>query len=266
MLYCLNKEEDWKRFLKPVRPGKPDSSWTILKAANQTRGLVADPGYDGMDAATKALHLQNMLEYILQFVPNFLDHEITHDCTDVRTIWNCIRQYYNLQQSEATFLKLATIKWEGPDKECKERLYRRVLSHLTANLLKSSGTLQHNKAIPTCDEDLSPTVERLAELRWLELIDSLLPMLVARTQTRTLKDLQPHFANAMYSLLKQLRSEDAQVSRLSLEDTQVARMTPPRQYTRPAPQPRHVPTASRRLPDSRRNANSARLFCSYCQG
>ena len=159
MLYCLNKEDDWKRFLKPVTPGNPDSSWTILTADNQTRGLVADRGDNGMDAATKAFHLQNMLEYIAQFVPIFLNHEITHDCTDLRAVWNCIRQYYNLQQSEATFLKLATIKWEGPDKERPERLYRRVLSHLTDNLLKSSGTLQHNKAIPTRDEDISPTVE-----------------------------------------------------------------------------------------------------------
>ena len=43
----------------------------------------------------------------------------------------------------------------------------------------------------TYDEEISPTVEQLAVLRWLELIDSRLPMLVARTiatdlQTRTL--------------------------------------------------------------------------------
>ena len=189
-----------------------------------------------MDADTKVLHLNNMLEYIAQFVPVFLHHEITRECTDMGEIFNCIRQYYNLQQSEANFLKLATIRWEGPEKEHPERLYRRILSHLTDDFLKVGGSLKHNKSVPPRDEDLSPTVERLAVLRWLELINSRLPMLIARTfatdlQTRTLKDLQPQIVNAMDSLLEQLRSEDAQVARiqsLQLEDTIIARVFHPR--------------------------------------
>ena len=273
MQYCLNKEEDWKRFLKPLKPTNKDTSWAPLTANNPTRSLEADE--NGMDAETKALHLNNMLEYIAQFVPVFLHHEITHECTDMRSVWNCVRQYYNLQQSEANFLKLATIKWEGPDKERPERLYRRVLSHLTDNLLKASGSLQHNKSVPTRDEDISPTVERLAVLRWLELIDSRLPMLVARTfatdlQTRTLKDLQPQIANAMDSLLEQLRSEDTQICRLqslTLDEAQVARVTRPRQpHTRSTPKPRPAQGQSRFSPNTRHNSNPRRLFCNYCHG
>ena len=131
-----------------------------------------------MDAETKVMHLNNMLEYIS------LHHEITHECTDMRSVWNCVRQYYNLQQSEVNFLKLASIKWEGPENERPERLYRRILSHLTDNLLKASGTIQHKKSIATCDEDISSTVEWLAVLRCLELIDTRLPMLVALRSPR----------------------------------------------------------------------------------
>ena len=275
MTYCLNKEEEWKRFLKPLKPANKDTSWAQLTSDNPTRRLEADPGNNGMDAETKVMHLNNMLEYISQFVPVFLHHEITHECTDMRSVWNCIRQYYNLQQSEVNFLKLATIKWEGPEKERPERLYRRILSHLTDNLLKASGTIQHNKSIPTCDEDISPTVERLAVLRWLELIDSRLPMLVARTfatdlQTRTLKDLQPLIANAMDSLLEQLQSEDTQACRLqslTLEEPQVARVTrPQRPYIRSAPKPRTNPGSSRFGNNKGRHSNPRRLFCNYCQG
>ena len=152
-------------------------------------------------------------------------------------------------------------------------MYRRILSHLTDNLLSSTSSLHHNRVIPSADEDLSPTVERLAVLRWLELIDKRLPMLVARAfttdlQTRTLKDIQPQIANAMGSLLDQLQSEDAQVSRiqsLEIEDVQVDRVS----------RPFRAPTATRsfsRAPSQRSKFNSRqtssrpKLFCSFCQG
>ena len=146
---------------------------------------------------------------------------------------------------------------------------------ITDNLLKASGTIQHNKSIPACDEDISPTVERLAVLRWLELIDSHLPMLVARTfvtdlQTGTLKDLQPLIANAMDSLLEQLQSEDTQVCRLqslTLEEPQIARLTRlQRPYIRSAPKPRTNPGSSRFGNNKGRHSNPRRLFCNYCQG
>ena len=52
-------------------------------------------------------------------------------------------------QSEAQFLKLVNIKWEGPDQERPERLYRRILAHFHDNLLKEGSKLKHNEETPT---------------------------------------------------------------------------------------------------------------------
>ena len=195
MLYCLNKEDEWKRFLKPLKPANKDTSWDKLTSDNPTRGLSNDSGSTGLDAETKVLHLNNMLEYIAQFVPVFLHHELSHECTDMRSLRNCIRQYYNLQESEVNFLKLATIK-VGRSGEGAPRAF--VPAHpvqpCRQPVILHWQPLHHNRVIPSADEDLSPTVERLAVLLWLELIDKRLPMLVARAfttdlQTRTLKDL-----------------------------------------------------------------------------
>ena len=157
-----------------------------------------------------------MLEYIAQWVPHFINHGIVDESTSMRCVWQIIRQYYDLQQSEVHLLKLATIKWERPDKEHPKCLYRRILSNLKDNLLRFDSLLQHSKAVLQANEDISPTLERLAVLRWLELIDVRLPMLVARTfatdlQTTNLKDIQQQIANAMDSLLEQLHSKEAQV-------------------------------------------------------
>jgi hypothetical protein len=284
LLYCLNKEVEWQRFLKPVKPDNKDTSWEILIAANPTRGLSDDGGNHGKTKEEKVLLLNNMLEYIAQWAPHFISHEIIKESTSMRSVWQTIRQYYNLQQSEGQFLKLALIKWEGPEKERPERLYRRILSHLKDNLLRADSLLQHNKAVPTKDEDISPTVERLAVFRWLELIDARLPMLVARTfatdlESRTLKDIQPQIANAMDSLLEQLRSDDAQLANIQAlqidDDIQAAHVSSmgrnfagQSRFSRSTRQPR---PASRTQPFHKPNPRSQpgskqQLQCSYCQG
>ena len=99
-------------------------------------------------------------------------------------------------------MAFSQISWEGHDKECPECLYRRLLSHLQDNLLKKGAKLKHNDKTPTRDEFLCLTVERLAVLRWKELIDPRLPQLVVRTfaydlQRMTLKDIQPQIANGL---------------------------------------------------------------------
>ncbi len=273
MLYCLNKEPLWQEFLKPVKEDNKDSSWEKLTSKNPNRGFVDG---DTVKKEDKAQHLNSMLECVAQFVPDFLEHEIVSGSTSIKSVWKTIRQYYNIQQSEAHFLTLSTIRWEGKGKERPERLYRRILSHLTDNLMKSEGGLKHNGVIPTENEDISPTVERLAVHRWLELLDPRLPGLVARLfatdlMTYSLKDLQPMIANAMDSLLDQLNNEDlhlaaaSRISELTVDaecsddEIQAAHVTSRSKFFNKAPQRR---TGNNSKPHS----SKARQQCNLCLG
>ena len=198
-------------FLKPNKPENKDTTWEQLTSTNPTRGLQDDAGDDGKKKEDKAMQLRSMLEYIAQWAPHFINHEIVDESTSISSVWQTIRQYYNLQRSESHFLQLTTIKWKGAEKERPEHFYRCVLSYVKDNLLRADSQVQHNKAVLTKDEDISPTVEQMTVLHWLELIDERLPMLVARTfatdlETRSLKDLQPQIASAMDSLLEQLHN------------------------------------------------------------
>ena len=78
-------------------------------------------------------------------------------------------------------MTLSLTSWEGPVKEHPECLYHRILSNLQDNLLKEGSELNHNEKMPSEDWFLSPTVECLTVLCWMELIDLKLPQLVART-------------------------------------------------------------------------------------
>ena len=64
---------------------------------------------------------------------------------------------------------------------------------------------------------MSPTVERIAVLKWMELINPSLPSLVARTfandlQKMTLKDLQPQIVSALDGFLEELRHDEVKAS------------------------------------------------------
>lgn len=279
MLYCLNKETNWQRFLKPVKVDNVDTKWEKVTAENiTTRGFTDDAGEAGMRKEQKAMHLNAMLEYIAQFVPHFLTHELIHETTSMKSAWNIIRQYYTIQQSESNFLKLSTITWEGIDKERPERLYRRVLSHITDNLLSKDGGLTYNNEIPTSDEMLSPTVERLAVHRWLELMDPGLPMLVARhyatdLQSKSLKDLQPMIASAAVNLLDLLKQEEVIANRaanavdaLNIDYNEV-QATHVSRFTSKPNQRQSYHSHSTPNHKARNSGNSKpRLQCILCQG
>ena len=159
-----------------------------------------------------------MLGLISQWVPHYLASDITQkNSISLDSIWQAIRKYYGFQQSETQFMKFTSITWE--DGERPERLYQRILAHLQDNLLRKDSKLKHDGVTPTHDEDISPTVERLAVLRWMELIHPSLPVLVQRTfafdlQRMTLKDIQPQIVDALDGFLEEIRSEEVKSARV----------------------------------------------------
>ena len=277
MLHCLKKEDSYKRFLHPAKPGNLDTRWERKSSDNPCRGFIDDVDGAKTKKEVKVSDLTDMLSSIAQWVPHYLSHEIIDQSTNMDSVWQCIRQYYNFQQSEVHFIQLTKLKWESGDKERPERLYRRILAHLHDNLLKSGNQLHHNKELPTKDEDISPTVERLAVLRWMELIDSRLPQLVAcqyaaDLQTKTLKDIQPQIVSGLEGLLEKLRLDDVHASRAEasqLEDLQVARYdggaSRGREYARRRPQRNSNPRQQRQPSRNNSSYTQPRKQCRLCQ-
>lgn len=211
LVYNLSCDTNFQRFLAQ------GATWTKASASNPHRGLTDDGGRYGMRAAQKAQHLHQMLGLITQWVPHYLATDIISNSTSMDSIWQSIRKYYGFQQSEAQFMKFTSISWE--EGERPERLYQRLLAHMQDNLLCSGSRLKHNGSVPVNNEEMSPTVERLVVLRWMELIHPSLPSLVQRTfahdlQTMTLKDLQPQIVDALDGFLEELRQDDVRASRV----------------------------------------------------
>ena len=212
ILYCLNQNEANTPYLLPT---SADVTWLKLTPTNATRGFQDDE--DGTTKEVKVHNLHLMLGYLAQLVPHYLSTEIIEESTSITSVWDTIRSYYGLQQNERNFMRFLDIKWEGQGVERPETLFRRIKSHLQDNLLTSGSKLQHDESVIAMDEVLSPTVERLAVLRWMELLHPKLPALVARTfaydlQRRTLKDIQPQIVDCLVGLLDQIHRDELQAS------------------------------------------------------
>lgn len=238
LLYTLNQDDVFKPFLVA------NYTWTKTNNANPVRGLVDDAeGDHRQTAAQKLANLTQMLGLISQWVPHYLTADITKNSTSIDSIWQSIRKYYGFQQSETQFMKYSSITWE--DGERPERLYQRIIAHLQDNLLQKDSKLKHDGIAPDKDEELSPTVERLAVLRWMELIHPGLPALVQRTfafdlQRMTLKDMQPQIVDALDGFLEELRQDEAKVGRVFMPDYR-RRSRPPNRAMR-FPQPSRTTT------------------------
>lgn len=211
LVFVLNSEPSFQPFLKPA------VEWQKLSPRNPSRGFVDGEGDNGLTKEVQAANLQQMLGLITQWVPHYISTDITNNSTSMDSVWAFIRKYYGFQASETQFMRFSAITWQ--EGERPERLYQRVLAHLQDNLLTTGTKLRHNGQFPTSDEELSPTVERLAVLRWMELLHPSLPTLVQRTfaydlQRMTLKDLQPQIADSLDGFLEELRQDEVKVSRV----------------------------------------------------
>ena len=205
LLYHLSLSNDFAPFI--------EDAFTWQKKSVAHRGLRADAATvaDGKTAAQKNIQLERMLGIVAQFCPSLLRSDIIKKSTSLKWIWQRVRKHYSFSQSEVNFLKLYTIKRE-PD-ERYETLYQRIVAHLDDNLLTVESGIHHDGAALAADEEMSPSVERLAVYLWLTLIDRRLPAYVSRVyahdlQSKSCKDLQPQICENIDSLLTEMAAQD----------------------------------------------------------
>ena len=205
LLYHLSLNNEFSPFIADT------FEWQRKSVTN--RGLVddADGTADRKTAVQKNIQLERMLGIIAQFCPSLLRNDILKKSTSLKWIWKRVRKHYSFSQSEVNFLKLYSIKREPEERY--ETLYQRIIAHLDDNLLTVESGIIHDGAAVASDEEITPTVERLAVYLWLTLIDGRLPAYVSRVyahdlQTKSCKEIQPQICENMDSLLAEMAAQD----------------------------------------------------------
>ncbi len=206
----LTSFEDWKNNLVFYLSQDKDFS-TLLKEETRWKKISDSDPNRGRDSAEQKLILDRFLGVIAGLSPPLLYHDIIDDTTCISDVFRLLRSFYQFSPSECTFIKYFSIKRDVVNGSLERplHLFLRMKQYIRDNLLLSSGKIEHDGKIPTANENLSPTTERLNVLRWLEILHPSLPSHVSNVfsqdlQTKSLKDLQPRICEQIDDLLRQV--------------------------------------------------------------
>ena len=138
-------------------------------------------------------------------------NSIIHDSKSLDDIWQKIRLYYGFHTSGVISLDFSDIKLEAGERN--EILYQRMSAFIKNNLLKANGNLTHADEEITNDEIVSPTLENLIVLLWLEKLHPCLPAIVKQKyakalRSKTLYGLKPEISMAIPSFLEEAQTVD----------------------------------------------------------
>ena len=168
-------------------------------------------------AAQKIAHLELMLGQIANFCPIISRNTIVKNATSVNHIWQTIRQHFGFQMTGGHFLDFSNIRLEPGERP--EDLYQRLTSFVEDNLMRPDVPISHHGEVPEEEEELTPTLENLIVLIWLQLLHSDLPALVKQRygtelRSRTLASIKPEISQALGSLMDEIQaSHDSRVLR-----------------------------------------------------
>ena len=127
-----------------------------------------------------------MLGQITNFANIVSQKSIVECSTYLESVWQIIQAYFGFQTSGSYFLDFADIHLKEGQRP--EALYQRLISFAKDNLLTVNGVLSHHRDRIDIDEELSPTLENMSVLIWLQLVNKDLPKLVKQkfgTELRT---------------------------------------------------------------------------------
>ena len=109
-------------------------------------------------------------------------------------IWSKIREHYGFQTTGSRFIDLTQLRFQTDEKP--EDLYQRLVSFFDDNQVTGEGGLLHHGSAVDSDEDITPSIENVIVLLWLERIHPGLVGLVkqrygAELRNKTLASIKP---------------------------------------------------------------------------
>ena len=182
LIYRLNLEARFAIFLLDGIEWNKKS-----RIQGDTRGLLPDllaadahhhraPNPDGFTAAQKVQNLELMLQQVANFCPIISRRTIINESTSMASVWQAIKLHFGFQTTGANFIDFIEIKFTPPERP--ETLYQRLLTFIENNLLTPELGMTHKGEDIDEIEDMSPTLENLVVLLWLQQIHHNLPNIV----------------------------------------------------------------------------------------
>ena len=220
-MYILNLDENFAPFLRD------GVTWLQkMRDPNDTRGFQDDmipdereharhgdivPDPNGLSADQKVGNLELCLGQIANFAPIIYRNTIVKESTSMSFVWQAIKLHYGFQTTGGNFIDFVNVKYNPPERA--ETLYQRMLTFIGNNLLTPESGIMHKGRPVVEDEEMTPTLENLIVLLWLNQIHPNLPNVVkqkygADLRLQSLASLKPEISLALESLIEEAKSSD----------------------------------------------------------
>lgn len=213
LVYSLSLDTSFKPYLKD------NVTWGKQNSTSPHRGFTDDAATtaNAKTKEEKTATLNLMLGQIANYATVISRNQIIKNSVSLNDIWNKIREHYGFHTTGSRFLDLTSIRLNAGERP--EDLYQRLVSFIDDNLLTKDCALTHHSSAIDRDEEISPTLENVTVLLWLERIHVNLPSLIkqrygAELRNKTLASIKPEISQALSSLLEELSSgEDSRILR-----------------------------------------------------
>ena len=173
--------------------------------------------------------LAKFITLITVLCPYTLTNNLDQLSTSFQWVINYLEQYYNIQKSGAHFLSISDIRFNSADSY--ENFYMELHGAVEDSLRKQGERLLYKNDEPLdADEKMSPTLENMVVMMWLERINPRLPKKVSATFAHqmvgntSLRDLQPIISARLPALLQEL--DETAANRAALHAVEAASPPP----------------------------------------
>ena len=259
LVYTLSLDKNFSPYLKD------NVTWGKKTAASPVRGFTDDTAEqvpneaDRKTKEDKCGKVDLMLGQIANYATVISRNQITKNSTCLSDIWNKIREHYGFHCTGSRILDLSGIKLDTGERA--EDLYQRLLSFFEDNLQTTGSVVTHHGATPTSDEELSPTVENITVVLWLERLHVGLPALIkqrygSELRNKTLASIKSEISLALDSLLEELKSSD---------DSRVLRIQPSRRSNNRSNNDNRNSSSSRYNKSSSSSSRNSGRYCCLCR-
>lgn len=288
VLYGLRLNPDFRPYLNEqfvfgkksrTRPNRSLADTVRTDEVEDANGEVRQTIQIIKSKEEKLIDVDLMLEQIANYATNIPRQDITKDSSSLADVWQKIRQYYNIQQTGSLLNEVWNVKREF--EETPQALYGRMKQMYLDNLLTVGG-LNHTDGQVTEDEELSPTLENVIVLHWLQVLDPGLRDLVTQRFITQLRNnsyaaLFPEISRSIDTLLDELTHATANrtypfkpQSHNSLNRPSSQYFTPSSQTYRPprTHQPTFSPATSNRKTQESSSYQSSipkKKGCDFCR-
>ena len=218
LLDNLKRESDY------VEHCTETSTWG--KENIKDRGFTDEEEGDGT-ARVRADQVTSMLTKIAAYAPKSIVREITRRSTKLEDIWNVCRDWAGIRSSGTKHLDYYKTKksYQKLDKdESPQEFYYRLRDSMEDTLVQKTDEIYENGIKIRENETMTPTINSLVVLDWLEAIGG--PPLIEHTyrvyatelETATLSSLQSRIWKNLPALLHEIE-ETGDIQRISRTET-----------------------------------------------